>query len=637
MTVTPEDILGIRELRDVRLTPDGTNIAFVVIEPADPTKPRGPRVSNIWVVPADGHDVPRPLIPGLTSAESPSWSPDGRTLAFRSDRGGPDDTDGNGSTQIYLLRSGETRAVRLTSAHGGVEQFQWSPDGAMIAFTAPDELTEEERERRAAGYDAMEVDSDVPTSKLWVAKVSDGSVAQVTREDFAIYELAWSPARDELALVVAPTPKPEDSENLSLVVVDRATGEVVRTLSTLVNLTGALRWSPDGRLLTFHEGPASKEYASWVSVVPASGGEARPITKDYPASALGLEWLPDSKRLLVQFVKGTLQHLVIVDSATGDRRELVDVVQSQWNPGFSTNGHTTAYFAQTAESPSDIYVVTMESEPRQLTDFNPQTTSWQLGTVTRTEWKNSKDDLTRLGVLITPPDYQPGTPYPTVVHTHPGDTPWWSGWHGSWWDWGQLLASNGYVVFLPNTRGVTGEGWQLHQTIADFGGAAAYDDLIDGVDALIDREIADPNRLGIGGWSNGGFMTEYAITRTKRFKAAVAEAGHADFFSLYGTSYIRVGMRAATPESPYYDRTWYDDRSPITLVRDCRTPTLLLHGQLDSGVPVGQAYEFYTALRDVGVETQLVVYPREGHAIQEYAHRIDVQKRVLAWFDRYLK
>ncbi len=183
---------------------------------------------------------------------------------------------------------------------------------------------------------------------------------------------------------------------------------------------------------------------------------------------------------------------------------------------------------------------------------------------------------------------------------------------------------------------MTGEGWRLHATISDWGGMA-FQDLMDGVDYLVEQKIADPNRLGIGGWSNGGFMTEYAITHTTRFKAAVAEAGHSDFFSLYGTSYLRASLRVFTPDSPYYNRKPYDDFSPITLIRNCRTPTLLIHGIGDRGVPVGQAYEFYTGLKDVGVETEMVVYPREGHTIQENAHQLDIQKRVMAWFDKFLK
>jgi len=337
-----------------------------------------------------------------------------------------------------------------------------------------------------------------------------------------------------------------------------------------------------------------------------------------------------------EIIEGTRQALLTIDVTTGAVRKLADLVQTIWEFSFSTNGQSIVYNAQTPDSPSDIWVWTKDAQPRKITDFNPQTKSWRLGKIREVEWKNSKDGLIRRGVLITPPDYQPGKLYPTIVNTHPGDTAWWAGLHAKWWAWGQLLASNGYVVFLPNTRGVDGEGWRLHAALGHWGGMA-FQDLMDGVDYVVAKKIADPNRLGIGGWSNGGFMTEYAITRTTRFKAAVAQAGHSNMFSLYGTSDLHAAMRVLNLASPYYNRKQYDDDSPITFIRNCRTPTLLLHGINDRGVPVGQAYEFYRGLKDVGVETEMVVYPREGHSIQEYPHQLDVQKRVLAWFDKHLK
>ncbi|HEY5884669.1 MAG TPA: S9 family peptidase [Pyrinomonadaceae bacterium] len=633
--ITPEDVLSLREVRDLQLSPDGKLVAFKVTEPADPKSARAPRTENIWIVSTDGSGPPRQLIPQLTYAANPRWSPDGRWLAFLSDRGEPDSKPET-TVQIYLVPREGGKAERVTSVAGGVANFAWSPDGGMIAFIAREQPTPQEIERQAAGYDANEVDRNFKYTKLWVTNVSDRKAVQVTKQDFEIQEFAWSPKGDEIALVVAKTLKPEDTLLYSLVVINRSTGEVARTLSTNVELTGCLRWSPDGRWLTFCEGPPTKDFAAWVSVVPAAGGPVRPLMKEYPGSIYALNWTPDSEHLLAESMEGKRQALLTVDTATGAIRKLVDYIGSQWDWSFSTNGQAIVYTAQTSEAASDIWIWTRDASPRKLTDFNPQTRSWRFGKVREVEWKNSKDGLTRRGVLITPPDYKAVKLYPTIVNTHPSDTAWWSGLHAKWWAWGQLLASHGYVVFMPNTRGVTGEGWRLHATIADWGGMA-YQDLIDGVDHLVAQKIADPNRLGIGGWSNGGFMTEYAITRSTRFKAAVAAAGHSDFFSLYGTSYLRVGLRLVIPESPYHNRKKYDEFSPITLIKNCRTPTLLIHGINDRGVPVGQAYEFYTGLKEVGVEAELVVYPREGHGINEYAHQIDVQKRVVAWFDKHLK
>ena len=635
--LTPKEVLSIRDIRELQLSSDGKEVVFVVREPADPKLPRAARTANIWIVPTDGSEPPHPLIRNLKNATSPRWSPDGGWLAFLSDRGESGVDNPEATTQIYLLRSDGGKAERLTSVPGGVEDFAYSPDGKMIAFIARDQPTAKEQERQAAGDDGLEVDRNFKYSRLWVASLSDRKAVQITKQDLEINELAWSPRGDEIALVVARTQLPEDSLLLSLLVVNRSTGEVARTLTTNVSpISGLLRWSPDGLSIVFLEGPPTKDFSSWVSVVEASGGgPVRPLMKEYSGTVIALGWTPDSRHLMAQSIEGTRQALLTIDITTGALRKLADVIQTIWEYSFSTNGQTIVYNAQTPESPSDIWVLTKD-RPRKITDFNPQTKSWRLGKVREVEWKNSKDGLTRRGVLITPPGYKAGNLYPTIVNTHPGDTAWWAGLHAKWWAWGQLLASNGYVVFLPNTRGVNGEGWRLHAELG-YWGRRSFQDLMDGVDYLVEQKIADPNRLGIGGWSNGGFMTEYAITRTTRFKAAVAQAGHSDFFSLYGTSDLHAAMRVFNPESPYYDRKSYDDDSPITLIRNCRTPTLLLHGVNDRGVPVGQAYEFYRGLKDVGVETEMVVYPREGHSIQEYGHQLDVQKRVLAWFDKHLK
>jgi dipeptidyl aminopeptidase/acylaminoacyl peptidase len=635
--ITPEDVLTIRELNDLELSPDGKQIAFVVNEPNDPKSPREPRVSNVWVVPVDGRQAPRAVIPDLKNANSPKWSPDGRTLAFLSDRVAADATAEN-SLQIYLLRAGETRAVRLTNVPGDVDQYEWSPDGKKIAFLARDQATAEEQARRAAGDDAIvQPETNLKYSRLWVVNVSDKEATQVTKQNFETLEFAWSPGGDEFALIVAPTPADEDSYNLSLVIINRATGELTRTLTkNVVPITGILNWSPDGQWIMFYEFPPTKESNNWLSLARARGGEIRPLLKEYRGSVLRSEWAPDAKSLTALSVEGTSEVISRINVETGAFQKITDVIRSQWGANLSTSGETIVYLAQTAESADDIWVIEKNRQPRQITNFNPQTKSWEFGKVSEVVWKNSKDGLLRRGVLITPPNYQRGKLYPTIVNTHPGDTAWWTGFHASrWWDWGQLLASNGYVVFLPNTRGVTGEGGAMHATI-DHWGEMAFQDLMDGVDYLVAQKIADPNRLGIGGWSNGGFMTEYAITRTTRFKAAVALAGHSDFYSLYGTSYLRDGLRRTSGQSPYSNRAWYDEHSPITFAKNCRTPTLLLHGQLDPGVPLTQARQFYTALKDAGVEAELVIYPRERHSLQEYSHRLDLQRRLLAWFREHL-
>ncbi len=624
--LSPQDISEIRLARDVRLSPDARRVAFVVSEPAE--SGRAARRSGIWTVAADGSGGPRLRISGGDD-NSPRWSPEGKTLAFLSVRGDALAGAGDSTRQIYRVAEKEDRAgapEQVTFADGGVDDFAWSPDGRFIAFLAPEPATDE---------DPVAVGRTLRYTRLGIVNVAEGTTSLITGREFDVAELAWSPNGEEIALVVAPTPRPEDEFPLALVVVSRRTGRIARRLSENVAFSGGLRWAPDGQFITFLECPPTREFGSWLAMVPAAGGPVRPILKEHLFTTLRAEWAADSKSLLLLTIEGTSQTLVNFDVRSGRMRRVADVVISQWEFSFTTNGATSAYLSQSARSPSDVWLVTAGASPRRLTDLNPQTRRWRLGKVQSVTWKNSIDGMTRRGVLVTPPDFQAGRPYPTIVQGHPGDTSWWTGWLATAWAWGQLLASRGYVVFLPNYRGVNGEGWKMHATIGDWGGMA-FQDLMDGIDALVAQRIADPDRLGIGGWSNGGFMTEWAITHTTRFKAAVAQSGHADFFSLYGTSHNRASLQISFGD-PYSNRAIYDAHSPMTFIRNCRTPTLILHGANDSGVPVGQGHEFFTGLKAIGVEAEMVVYPREGHTIRERAHQEDLQNRVLAWFDRHLK
>jgi dipeptidyl aminopeptidase/acylaminoacyl peptidase len=276
---------------------------------------------------------------------------------------------------------------------------------------------------------------------------------------------------------------------------------------------------------------------------------------------------------------------------------------------------------------------------RRLTNSNPQIDTIQPGNVTEVSWANRKDGVKLTGVLVTPPGYQEGRAYPMVVEAHPGDTGWWVGWQGAWWQWGQLLSSRGYVVFLPNARGVTGQIWELHDTIGDWGGAA-LDDILDGVDELVARKVADPARLGIGGWSNGGFMSAWAITHTNRFKAAVTYEPAMEMslwwekLGLAGYHEIAENMMGGTPNGAHGE---YQAHSPLHFVGDCNTPLLILHGQRESVVSLLGSYAFYRELKSKSVEAALVVYPREGHSLQERAHQLDLLRRMQAWFDDHLR
>jgi len=638
--ISPKDIQTIRTVSDVQLSPDGHRVVFLLRDPrgAKNQKEGGP--NRLWAVKTDGAEVPQELAKNLKNAEFPRWAPDGHSLAFLSKGVQSSDNKEEPGNQIYLLRGESTKPERLTSTKGGVGWFEWSPNSKLIAFVTRGQNSEADLKKESEGDDAFEVDRNLPFSQLWVLSLADGSVLQVPQQGFEIKTLAWSPDESEFAAFIVPTPILNDAFHPSLVVIDRATGKVVRTLSKKAGLLPTLQWSPNGQFILFNElsQPPPNSICSWYfATVPSAGGPVLPILGDRPFDVLDAQWSPDSTHVVAQIFANTQGYLASVDTRDSTFVKLADVFTSRGDFRFSTNGRLTAYLNQSTTSPNDVWVVGSDKSPTKLTNLNPQTSGWNLNPVEVVHWKDTQDGLDLDGLLVTPPGFQKGHRYPTIVQTHSGDTAGWRGWLASWSDWAQLLASHGYVVFLPNTQGVIGRGIKFHD-MGSNGGGLAVQDLLDGVDYLVSEGIADPNRLGIGGYSNGGNATMYAITRTTRFKAAIVIAGVSDFFSYVGTSSIgnpTIDLRFKGV-GPYADRGPYDKESPISNVIKCKTPTLLLYGEQDTAVTTGQGFEFYYALKRLGVEAEMVTYPREGHWIYEPYHEIDVQTRVLNWFHIHL-
>jgi len=328
--------------------------------------------------------------------------------------------------------------------------------------------------------------------------------------------------------------------------------------------------------------------------------------------------------------------LLRIDIATQQMDTVAEHLSGRPDFSVGADGHAFAYIAEKPDSPGEVWSLVAGQLPRQLTSLNPQVASFRLGAMREVSWVNRMDGRKLNGILVTPPDFKPGRPHPTIIQAHEGTSEWWIGWQGSWYQWAQLLASNGYVVFLPNPRGVMGEGWKSAEMAQNYDGGA-YQDTMDGLDSLIKQKIADPERLGIGGWSNGGYMTAWAVTHTDRFRAAVAMAAPVDFPLWWGTTPVRKYLEAVYGATPVRARQEYETHSPLYFAQNCKTPTLIVHGAEDTSVSIAQAYEFYRALEASGVETEMVVYPREGHYMQEPAHQVDLQKRILLWFDKRLK
>jgi dipeptidyl aminopeptidase/acylaminoacyl peptidase len=639
----PDDFVNIRDVSDVQISPDGKLAAFVVTASANPERPAIPRKSRIWLVDVDGRHHAAPVMNSSGCDSSPRWSPDGKHLAFLSRRG-TSDVQGETGRQIFILHTGNQDVVKLTNHESDIEKIEWSLDGGMIAFTAQDPAEDMDRKKRLLKDDAVVWDSEHKYSRLWILDLATEKVAKITQEDFHVCDFAWSPDGRELALIVSPTPGQNDILwESSLLIVSRIEKDVVRTLSEFVGHAEAgvfvsMEWSPDGRTICFTEYTPLK-IGTWLTLVPAKGGPPRRLLKDYRGTVRKAAWYPDSRHLIADCRSGVRTDLIRIDTESGTLCSLAGICAKHPEFSLSTDEHTIVYLGETPHSANDVWKLESGKKPCRLTNLHPQLNSLSLGDAQEISWKSKRDGLTIYGLIITPPGFEAGKPRPTVVHIHGGPPwSWWMGWHGSWSLWGQLLASNGYVVFLPNPRGSTDQGWRFAQgNLGDWGGGD-FRDIMDGIDHLIKSEIADPERLGIGGWSYGGYMSAWAVTQTDRFKAAVVGAGITDLSSFHGTTDINPGfLNIYFPDCSFPCREIFNNHSPMNFLGACKTPVLVLHPTEDKRVPFGQGMQFYNGLKELGLETQMVAYPREGHGLVELAHQRDVLERVLAWFARHIK
>jgi dipeptidyl aminopeptidase/acylaminoacyl peptidase len=303
----------------------------------------------------------------------------------------------------------------------------------------------------------------------------------------------------------------------------------------------------------------------------------------------------------------------------------------------SADGARFTYLQESMRQPSEVWLYD-GGHVLALTRTNPQVDGWKLGTEREIQWKSTKDGKTIHGVLVLPPDYQAGKRYPTIVHLHGGpEEAWTTGWHGSWYNYAAMISSHGYVVLLPNPRGSDGAGPAFTEDNFQDWGGGDYQDVMDGVDSLIAQGITDADRMGVGGWSFGGFMTSWVVTHTNRFKVGMVGAGVTDLSTMATTTDISPSYQNGY-FGPFADsRKLYDAHSPVRYIDQCHTPVLVLHGEADPRVPVSQGEEFYNGLRLLVRDVRMVRYPREPHIFTEREHQIDSLGLILAWYDSHLK
>jgi dipeptidyl aminopeptidase/acylaminoacyl peptidase len=622
---TPEMAVDLRVPFDLQLSRDGMHLAFRV-EPIGHREKD--RTSTIYVVPTDGSAAPRPLTSSEEHNTAPRWSPDARTIAFLSDRAK------RGTAQLHLVAAAGGEAARLTELAGGAGNVEWSADGETLYFTA--------RRRALAGE--KDSDSDIKdASERWrpqaIARVATlgGAPLLVGPQAGHVWTFALSPDGTHISALVSDTEDLAglwDNVRLLIFPVD---GGNERELLRLSSFPSRPVWSADGRFVALIGSRLPDLDPTNVYVVDVESGDVTVLDD----RGMTPSWVAfDGDSLLIHSVETQATRVDRTDVRGAEWERVIfgahlDACWVETDTKIDVRAGLFALSCAQPTHPSDLYVVAAGTEPVRLTHLNPQLDALHLADMEWITWE-SADGQTIHGWLMLPPQVQPGERLPLIAAIHGGPSWQWGNWfHGTWHDWGQLLAAAGYAVLMPNPRGSTGRGGAFTGSNRfDFGGED-FQDILNGIDMLIERGVADGDRLGICGWSYGGFMVAWAVGHSQRFKAAVAGAAPTNWVSKIGTTDIRpfnewnIGQVNTEP-----DKVW--ERSPIRYVANVTTPTLLVHGEADQRVPVTQATEFYLALKAAGIHTEMVSYPRQGHAFHERAHQLDLLQRLIGWFDRYV-
>ncbi len=612
------------------ISPDGNWVAFTV-SMLDTSSMESN--SHIWLSPADGSIPPRQFTNGSSNESSPRFTQDGRSLTFIAERG-------ESKRQVWRISLDGGEALQMTHFEDGLPGTPvWNRDMSKFAYTEREEWPDEkEREARQKDRDDVNIveEDRVLHTDIYIYDMESGETTRVTEDDYNNNSVVWSPDSRWLAFTSNRTEQPWYNSNNDIFVVSSSGGEVRRLTSN----TGSDRspsFSPDGEWIVYSANTSAgrSHEDSDFYIVPFEGGEPRNLTERFNFSAGGrVNFTSDGRSFYFTAGIKTDTHLFRCNVARGRVTQITTGAGSYSGYSFSRDMESAVWRVTKPEWPGEVFAGAPEGEGRQLTDLNPNLREYAIADQEVISWEGP-DDLEIEAVITYPAGYERGKSYPTIFVIHGGP----NGRHSNSFNgrMSQMFSAEGYVVVGPNVRGSSNYGTEFG--IADEGdwGGKDFDDIMAGVDYLIDEGISDPDKLGIMGGSYGGFMTYWTITQTNRFKGAIAHAGIVDWWSFWGQTDIPTYIEYGFLGLPWETKEIYEKWSGMEFITDVKTPLLITHGEEDRRVPIPQAEQFWRGMDRLGLPVVFLRYPREGHGIGEPKHRVDLYRRQLAWFNHYLK
>ncbi len=632
--MTLVDVMNVPQVSDPQISSSGREILYVR---SDANWKANKRISHIWKVNADGSGAVQ-MTSGTDGENSPRWSPDGKTIAFIAKRG----TEPESVAQIFLISPAGGEARALTTHATAVSNITWSPEGTLIYFRAPDPKTDEQKARDKVKDDVFMFDEDYQQQHLWSVAVPGGVEHRITNGNYSVLGYNLSHDGKKIVFHRAPTPLIEDSDQSEVWLMDAGGAALKQITSNHVQESDA-ELSPDNSQVLFLS-QANQKFETYfnrkVFVAPASGGEAKVLMPELPYEVDKAAWSKDGKNIFFLANMGVHTELFKVAVMNPKPEQLTSGKHTIGGWTMSSEANEHIYTSSEMTSPGEVWVSSVNggSAPRKVTsvyDYLPR--EFKLPRQESVEWKG-KDGTTVEGLLYYPLDYREGTRYPLAVQTHGGPQASDKFGFGGSQNFVPVLAAKGYAVLQPNYRGSTGYGDDFMRDMVGHYFQNAHLDVITGVDYLIARGIADPDRMVKMGWSGGGHMTNKIITTTGRFKAASSGAGAANWISMYAQSDVRTYRTpwfGGTPWQKNAPISAYWDNSPLKDIANVTTPTIFLVGQNDVRVPEPQSVEMYRALKSNGVPTHLYVAPREPHGWAELRHVLYKMNVELDWFEKY--